>query len=196
MLGKPIPGPISTRAEAVQPSVISRPGSCGAFVLFLGRRLLCWFSGQRALIKMHLVRADGCGGNGIILLSHPRRGEFTPTTAQEVLTEEPTVSPLGSQASVRTMPSPSLSEPSACSVGVQYSCVLSQVHRWVSKHQKDWEWCRSPLILSGRVSLHSGWCQLAPEKQSHSCARAWIFMVKQEAGIQVNCPQQVPLLLC
>lgn len=44
---------------------------------------------------------------------------------------------------------------------------------------KDWAWCRPPLILWGRILLDSGWYWFVLEKQSHSCARAWIFMVKQ-----------------
>ena len=56
----------------------------------------------------NLVVLMSGGKNGLYVLSCPWRGEFVPTTVQETLTEEQTMSPPVFQASVRLLPSPHL----------------------------------------------------------------------------------------
>ena len=109
------------------------------------------------------------GGNTVTWLSHPWRGEFTPTTVQEALREELKISPLVSQTSISTL--------------LSLCLCLSHMPAWwhstlVSKtpNFREPAWQGLLLTLWGRVSLRSGWYWFVPEKQSHNHAGAQFML--------------------
>lgn len=128
VLGYPVSGPISIRAEVL---LISRPGACGGFVLVF------WWRPAAALAHNHACHikkgtckvqvseaackhlkppmcalcslqksghANGRVKNCVGLLSS-WRGGFAPDTIQEALTEDRKILSCLSQASVRSLPS-------------------------------------------------------------------------------------------
>ena len=66
--------------------------------------------------------------------SLPQRQMFTITAVQETPTEKQTISSPVSQESIRSLPSPCIYTVPLPG-GTQCSCVLSQVHGWISKLQ-------------------------------------------------------------
>ena len=93
--------------------------------------------------------------------------------------------------SFRTLLQSSVSEPST-GQAVQYSsCVLSQVHDWISKtvNQKIPVQHRPMLILWRRVSLCCDWCLFVLEKQLHDCIEVESF---QETTAKIWIPCQLP----
>lgn len=200
VLGKPEPGPISSRVEALQHCVIWRPGVCGAFVLsFLQKHLLFWFSSQPALVKVHLsmLMVVGKWHHPALLplergvhthhyLGSPHRLANSLLSCIPGFCKNPAIS--------------SISELSACSVMVLYTpvfCLRCTSRFWNSK-----------LLGLGMVQmledpLGKGLTALClvpvcSRKEVTQLCMGLDFKVKhsQEAGIQVSYPQQMPLLLC
>ena len=122
------------------------------------------------------VSAEGLGQKWHCTLSHPWSGKFSLASPQEAFTEEKTIIPLLSLASIRSLPSPCLCQ----------SCLLARQHsthvfylRCVAGFQKSklqilgTHWVETHANVPGEGLTSALPFPVFPEKRSHDFTVVW-----------------------